>query len=154
MVSTILTSLVLAASLFTSMVQGESEFSGTSVTSMYYDCCKPACAWPKAASFISQLKTCQADNSPVREDTAGNYCGGGPASSCLEQTPWAINDTFSYGFASIFLSSAPDAGGAWCCSCYLLEFTDSEIKGKRMIVQGVNNNFNEDQKNYFSLTVS
>ncbi|KAJ6258262.1 Endoglucanase-5 [Drechslerella dactyloides] len=108
--------------------------SGESFTSMYYDCCKPACAWPTQGRFISGLKTCNVNDQYVLDDTAGNYCGGGPASSCIEQTPWAVNDSFSYG-------------------CYALEFLDSDIKGKKMIVQGINVNYNEDQINWFSLTV-
>ncbi|KAF3904794.1 Endoglucanase-5 [Dactylellina cionopaga] len=118
---------------------------------MYYDCCKPACAWPTQGRFLSGLKTCDVNDQYVLDDTAGNYCGGGPASSCIEQTPWAVNDTFSYGYASIFIRGEDST--SWCCSCYELEFTDSDIKGKKMIVQGINVNYNENQINWFSLTV-
>ncbi|KAF3937383.1 Endoglucanase-5 [Dactylella cylindrospora] len=143
-------SLLVGASLLTSLTTADT-LSGESFTSMYYDCCKPACAWPTQGDFLSGLKTCDANNELIRDDTAGNYCGGGPASSCINQTPWAVNDSFSYGYASIFIRGADST--EWCCSCYELEFLDSDIKGKKMIVQGINVNYNEDQINWFSLTV-
>ncbi|KAF3905143.1 Endoglucanase-5 [Orbilia brochopaga] len=145
-----LSSLLVSASLLT-MQTSAAILTGESFTSMYYDCCKPACAWPTQGRFISGLRTCDANNQYVLDDTAGNYCGGGPASSCIDQTPWAVNDSFSFGYASIFIRGADST--EWCCSCYALEFLDSDIKGKKMIVQGINVNYNEDQINWFSLTV-
>ncbi|KAK6346667.1 hypothetical protein TWF696_006785 [Orbilia brochopaga] len=146
----ILSSLLLSASVMTTQSTA-AILSGESFTSMYYDCCKPACAWPTQGRFISGLRTCNANDQHILDDTAGNYCGGGPASSCIDQTPWAVNDSFSFGYASIFIRGADST--EWCCSCYALEFLDSAIKGKKMIVQGINVNYNEDQINWFSLTV-
>ncbi|KAK6507723.1 hypothetical protein TWF481_006145 [Arthrobotrys musiformis] len=150
MMSTLLSSLILSTAVLSPGASAR-VFSGQSFTSMYYDCCKPACAWPTYGSFITGLKTCDANDQLVLDDTAGGYCGGGPASSCTNQTPWAVNETFSYGYASIFIRGADST--EWCCSCYELEFLDSEIKGKKMIVQGINVNFNVDQINWFSLAV-
>ncbi|KAK6542414.1 hypothetical protein TWF694_006369 [Orbilia ellipsospora] len=129
--------------------------SGVSITSMYYDCCKPGCAWKTAGPdyLLSDIQVCDVNDNIITDggNLAASYCDGGPATSCTVQQPWAVNDTFSYGYASIFI--AGDDSSAWCCTCYELEFLDSSIKGKKMIVQGININYNPDQVNYFSLTV-
>ncbi|KAK6537386.1 hypothetical protein TWF694_011573 [Orbilia ellipsospora] len=150
MLSVLLSTLLLSAQLLAPPASADI-LSGESFTSMYYDCCKPACAWPTQGDFLTGLKSCDVNDMVIQDDTAGNYCGGGPASSCIDQTPWAVNDTFSYGYASIFIRGADTT--EWCCSCYELEFLDSDIKGKKMIVQGINVNYNENQINWFSLTV-
>ncbi|KAF3920756.1 Endoglucanase-5 [Dactylellina cionopaga] len=122
---------------------------------MYYDCCKPACAWHNVGDdFIATpLQVCDKDDKLITDNPEGaaSYCDGGPASACTAQQPWAVNDTFSYGYASIFI--AGDEVKDWCCSCYELEFTTTSIQGKKMVIQAINVNFNEDQANFFSLTV-
>lgn len=125
--------------------------NGTAFTSMYWDCCKPDCAWEGQSDFTKPVLTCDKNDNPLRDLSAQSACDDGPATVCTDQTPWAVNDTFSYGFASVFIKGAELK--SWCCSCFELEFTDTSIRGKRMIVQGINTNYNEDEKNYFSLTV-
>ncbi|KAK6532019.1 hypothetical protein TWF694_003182 [Orbilia ellipsospora] len=152
-----ITSLLAAVSFstLTGYVWAGNVLSGTSISSMYYDCCKPACAWNTAGpSYLAtNLQVCDANDNIITDDplSAASYCDGGPATACTTQQPWAVNDTFAYGFASVFI--AGDQPADWCCSCYELEFLNSTIKGKKMIVQSINVNYNENQENYFSLTV-
>lgn len=55
---------------------------------------------------------------------------------CSDQSPWAVNSTFAYGFAAV---SIPDGSeSSWCCACYELTFTSTTVSGKKMIVQATN----------------
>jgi hypothetical protein len=40
----------------------------------------------------------------------------GPAFMCSNQSPWAVSDDLSYGFAAVKLAGGTEA--SWCCSCY------------------------------------
>jgi glycosyl hydrolase family 45 len=55
---------------------------------------------------------------------------------CSSQSPWAINDTVSYGFAAVKLAGSSEQ--QWCCQCYELTFTSGPVKGKKFVVQAVN----------------
>ncbi|UPX13266.1 uncharacterized protein EKO05_0003783 [Ascochyta rabiei] len=55
---------------------------------------------------------------------------------CTNQSPWAINDSFAYGFAAVKLAGVSES--SWCCACYELTFTSGTVKGKKMIAQATN----------------
>ena len=61
---------------------------------------------------------------------------GGGAFMCSSQSPWAINDTVSYGFAAVKLAGSSEQ--QWCCQCYELTFTSGPVKGKKFVIQAVN----------------
>jgi hypothetical protein len=131
-------------------------YTGEAVTTRFWDCCKPSCAWPEKADVLSPVLSCTADDKPA-DVQAGTACGtGGSAYQCSNQQPWAINDTLSYGFAGVWimpkLLSQPIDGG-WCCACYQLDFTSDPLRGKSLIVQASNSAFDVTSTNRFSLAV-
>jgi hypothetical protein len=130
-------------------------YSGEAITTRFWDCCKPSCAWKNKADFSQPVQACSADDKPVDFD-AGTGCKGGSAYLCSEQQPWAINDTLSYGFAGAFVTPDLTGGGiedAWCCACYQLDFTSDPLRGKSMIVQASNTAYDLQTSNRFTLAV-
>jgi hypothetical protein len=111
------------------------------VTTRYWDCCKPSCAWKanaQAAGKNSPATSCSKDgNSVVGADTKNACESGGSAYQCNWGSPWQVSDTLSYGYAAF--------NGTNCGKCYQLDFTGSgdnpgaqSLKGKHMIVQAIN----------------
>ncbi|KAF3933969.1 Endoglucanase-5 [Dactylella cylindrospora] len=125
--------------------------SGTGSTGLYWDCCKPSCAWPEKGPWLTHpVDTCNKDDSPLEGFTAGSACGqGGTAYVCNDQQPWAVNDTFSYGFISAYIVGATEFD--WCCSCYELNFINNGVAGKRMIVQASNTGYDDPSRNIFGV---
>lgn len=134
-------------------------YSGTAVTTRFWDCCKPSCAWDGKADVVGNkpVLSCTADDKPTAM-TAGSACGtGGTAYSCSNQQPWAINDTLSYGYAGAFITPDLTHGaveGAWCCACYQLDFNSEPLRGKTLILQASNVAYDITTTNRFSLAVS
>jgi hypothetical protein len=132
-------------------------YSGEAITTRFWDCCKPSCAWTGKAEVNKPVLSCTADNK-VTDVAAGTACGtGGTAYQCSNQQPWAINDTLSYGYAGVFITSDLTHGGiegAWCCACYQLDFTSEPLKGKSLIIQASNTAYDVTSTNRFSLAVS
>lgn len=126
--------------------------SGEAVTSRYWDCCKPSCAWSEKAAVNTPVLSCNAEDKPVGINE-GTGCNGGNAYACSEQQPWAINDTFSYGFAGAYIAPGPTEDH-WCCGCYQLDFTSDPLVGKSMIVQASNTAYDVRSMSRFSLAVS
>jgi hypothetical protein len=130
--------------------------TGDAVTTRFWDCCKPSCAWKQKAAFSRPVLSCGIEDKPLDID-AGTGCNGGTAYQCSDQQPWSLNDTFSYGYAGVFIR--PDLTGgkiedSWCCACYQLDFTSDPIKGKTMIIQASNTAYDISSANRFSLAVS
>lgn len=131
------------------------DYSGEALTTRFWDCCKPSCGWKGKASVSNPVGSCTADDKPISLD-AGTGCKGGTAFACSQQQPWAINDTFSYGFAGVYLTKDVVGGAtedAWCCACYQLDFTSEPLRGKRMIVQASNTAYDINTANRFTLAV-
>ncbi|PVH93183.1 glycoside hydrolase family 45 protein [Periconia macrospinosa] len=138
------------------LVSGASlNISGEAVTTRFWDCCKPSCGWKAKAPFSRPVLSCGIDDKPIDID-AGTGCNGGSAYQCSNQQPWKVNDTFSYGFAGVFIKPELTAGkieDAWCCACYQLDFTSDPLKGKTMIVQASNTAYDVTSNNRFSLAI-
>ncbi|KAF2497720.1 hypothetical protein BU16DRAFT_548789 [Lophium mytilinum] len=126
-------------------------YSGSAVTTRYWDCCKPSCSWAGKAHFSSPVQTCDVHDKPLSDFSAGTGCNGGTAYSCTNQSPWAVNDTFSYGFAGVFIKDHVE--DYWCCACYQLTFTSGAIKGKTMVLQAHNTAYDITSVNRFALGV-
>jgi hypothetical protein len=149
---------LLSLELFVVLAQcANLNYSGEAVTTRFWDCCKPSCAWNGKADVSKPVLSCTADNKPT-DVAAGTACGtGGTAYQCSNQQPWAINDTMSYGYAGAFITSDLTHGGiegAWCCACYQLDFTSDPLRGKSLIVQASNTAYDVTTTNRFSLAVS
>jgi hypothetical protein len=71
--------------------------------------------------------------------------GGGTSYQCMDQTPWSVNSTLSFGFAS------PNIDGD-CGKCYQLQFTNTIVSGKTMIVMA-NNRSADASDNRFDLLI-
>lgn len=125
--------------------------SGHAITDRYFDCCKPDCGWLSRADVNQPVQICDRNNEPFSETEEGSSCGGGPSYPCYDQVPWAVNDTFSYGFAGVYLKKK--LRDTWCCACYELTFTSGEVKGKKMVVQAHNSGFDLLTTNRFALAV-
>lgn len=100
-----------------------------------------------------QVQTCDKDNAPLvsfQETTGCN--AGGTSYSCANNSPWAVNDTFSYGFVGAFMKNNTERD--WCCGCYALTFTTGPVKGKSMIVQAHNTDYEMQDQNIFTFAVS
>lgn len=130
-------------------------YSGEALTTRYWDCCKPSCGWKEKASVNNPVSSCSADEQPISID-AGTGCNGGTAFACSQQQPWAVNDTFSYGFAGVFITKelvGKPTEDEWCCACYQLDFTSEPLIGKSMIVQASNTAYDINTANRFTLAV-
>lgn len=127
------------------------DVSGQTITTRFWDCCKPSCSWKGKADFTQPVQTCDKDESPLASFDAGTACNGGSAYLCTNQQPWAVNDTLSYGFAGIYIMGHVE--DFWCCSCYQLDFTSDPLKNKSMIVQASNTAYDITTANRFSLAV-
>lgn len=123
----------------------------TARTTRYWDCCKPSCSWKNKAPFSNPIQSCDIDSKPLLDDTRGTGCNGGNAFACPSNSPWAVNDTFSYGFVGTFLVGGDES--KWCCSCYHLNFTSGPAKGKSMIVQSSNTIYDDPTENFFTLGI-
>ncbi|KAG9085410.1 hypothetical protein FRC06_003627 [Ceratobasidium sp. 370] len=119
--------------------------SGSGVTTRYWDCCKESCGWSGKASVSGPVKSCDKNNNPLSDFNAQSSCNGGGAFACANhiltlmdifQSPWAVNDNLSYGFAAVKLQGGSES--TWCCQCYQLTFTSGPVAGKQMIVQTTN----------------
>ncbi|KAL8396370.1 hypothetical protein RB596_009853 [Gaeumannomyces avenae] len=122
------------------------------MTTRYWDCCKPSCAWPDKARVSSPVATCNKNDLwPANPNPSeSSACGGGTAYACSNNGPWAVNDNLAYGFAAAKLAGKSETN--WCCACYELTFTSTEIAGKKMIVQ-VTNTGGDLGENHFDLAM-
>lgn len=134
-------------------VWAQSEWTDA-VTTRFWDCCKPSCSWNGKASVSHPVQDCNAADVPNPNTDVGSGCKeGGNAYACNDQSPWAVNDTFSYGFAGVWFKDHPEIESYWCCACYQVNFTSDPLQGKTMIVQASNTAFDVRTENRFSLAI-
>ncbi|TVY56066.1 putative endoglucanase type K [Lachnellula cervina] len=120
-------------------IQVNSQSSGTGTTTRYWDCCKASCGWSGKATLASgsnPVTSCDAQDNPLTNYDAASGCNSGTSYMCSDQSPWAVSDTLSYGFAATTISGGTEA--SWCCACYELTFTSGAVAGKKMVVQATN----------------
>jgi hypothetical protein len=70
---------------------------------------------------------------------------------CSNESPWAVSNTLSYGYAAVNIAGGTEA--SWCCACYELTFTSGPVAGKKMVVQATNTG-GDLGANQFDLVVS
>ncbi|KAJ2904499.1 endoglucanase type k [Zalerion maritima] len=118
-------------------VGGAYAASGSGVSTRYWDCCKPSCAWPDKAPVSQPVYACDANNNFISNAEATSGCeSGGTAYTCANNSPWAISDALSYGFAATSISGGTE--DSWCCACYAVTFTTGKAVGKQIVVQSTN----------------
>jgi hypothetical protein len=124
----------------------------TGKTTRYWDCCKPSCSWGKKAPVTSPARACRKDGVSIMTDTnTRNGCeNGGTSFTCSNNSPWAINNNLAYGFAAAHIRGQSEKD--WCCACYKLTFTNTQIAGKQMIVQ-ITNTGGDLGANHFDLQI-
>ncbi|KAJ8967911.1 hypothetical protein NQ317_018831 [Molorchus minor] len=116
----------------------EGGVSGTGITTRYWDCCKPSCAWVVNAEIDPPVATCEADGITKIDDGAQSGCdtnGDGTAYTCNNQQAIVINETFSIGFVAASFTGGVDE--SMCCACVLLNF-QGELEGKQLLAQITN----------------
>ncbi|KAL2154255.1 hypothetical protein VTH82DRAFT_2931 [Thermothelomyces myriococcoides] len=125
--------------------------SGNGETTRYWDCCKPSCAWPGKGSS-APVQTCDKSDNPLNDggSTQSGCEPGGGAYMCSNQSPWAVDDQLSYGWAAVRIAGQTEE--QWCCACYELTFTSGPVQGKKMIVQASNTGGDLGQ-NHFDLAI-
>lgn len=119
--------------------QAQAQASGSGTTTRYWDCCKASCGWSgklTLASGSNPVASCDINDNPLTDYNVQSGCNGGSAYMCTDQTPWAVSDSLSYGFAATTISGGSES--SWCCACYQLTFTSGAVAGKQMIVQATN----------------
>lgn len=156
MMPSYLRNILIFLDLFVALGSGtQLNYTGEAVTTRFWDCCKPSCAWKEKAPFSRPVLSCSADDKPAGIE-AGTGCNGGSSYQCSNQQPWAVNDTFSYGFSGVYIMPALTGGKieeSWCCACYQLEFTSEPLRGKTMVVQASNTAYDIKTDNRFSLAI-
>ncbi|XP_050498803.1 endoglucanase-like isoform X2 [Diabrotica virgifera virgifera] len=126
--------------------------SGKGITTRYWDCCKPSCAWADNVNTPDKqpLKSCRVDGEAVAPPNDPSGCDiNGSSFVCNNNQPYVVNSTLSYGFASASFSGGIDT--SMCCSCMLLNF-EGQLKGKQFLVQ-LTNSGEEYQTNQFDLGI-
>ncbi|TPX18321.1 uncharacterized protein E0L32_011770 [Thyridium curvatum] len=118
--------------------------SGKAVTTRFWDCCKPSCAWSGKAAVSHPVLTCEKGDNKLFDAQLASGCAGGPAFMCSGAKPWAINGVVSYGFAGTAITGGSEA------SC--LTFTSGKVKGKKMVVQSLNTG-TDLTSNHFDLQI-
>jgi len=118
-------------------VSKAADVSGSGTTTRYWDCCKGSCSWTGKADVSNPVTTCDKSDNPLTDYSAASGCNsGGTAYMCSDQSPWAANSTYAYGFAAVSIPGGSES--TWCCACYELTFTSTSIAGKKMVVQATN----------------
>ncbi|ORY07932.1 family 45 glycosyl hydrolase [Clohesyomyces aquaticus] len=122
------------------------------VTTRYWDCCKPSCAWSGKGPVSGPVRTCNVNDQWPNSFTpdAASGCGNGDAYTCSNNGPWAVDDSLAYGFAAAKLAGKSETD--WCCACYELTFTSGPVNGKKMVVQ-VTNTGGDLGDNHFDLAI-
>jgi len=110
--------------------------SGSGVTTRYWDCCKPSCAWPGKATVSNPVLTCDANQNVISDSNTVSACDGGTSYMCANQTPIQISSNIAYGFAAVNIAGGSEA--TWCCACYQLTFTSGPGEGNIYVVQATN----------------
>ncbi|KZW03707.1 hypothetical protein EXIGLDRAFT_737629 [Exidia glandulosa HHB12029] len=123
------------ALLFAAAANGQ---SGTGQTTRYWDCCKASCGWTGKAAVNQPVLSCDRNGSKLTDANVKSGCdvGSSGAFTCTDNSPWAINDQLSYGFAAVKLSGQTES--QWCCECYELTFTSGPVNGKKFVIQATN----------------
>ncbi|HTA94221.1 MAG TPA: carbohydrate binding domain-containing protein [Polyangiaceae bacterium] len=111
----------------------------TGFATRYWDCCKPACAWPGTQSMAS------CDSSGNTSQGKGNNnqsaCSGGDSYMCYNYEPWvdSSNGDIAYGFA------AASGSNYVCGRCFEVQFNGTGNSGgtnqltqKTMYLQVIN----------------
>ncbi|KAG5878792.1 hypothetical protein JTB14_026056 [Gonioctena quinquepunctata] len=114
--------------------------SGDGITTRYWDCCAPSCAWDGIIHTKDgkPVQTCKIDgitNSSVAENAKTGCEDGGVAYMCSNQVAWVVNSTLAYGFSAASFTGGVDT--AQCCICMLLSFK-GQLAGKKFLVQITN----------------
>ena len=132
----------------------------------YWACCKPSCAWPGKAAVTKTVTSCAQDGITAVNENDMSACNGGSSYMCLDQQPWNVSETLSYGYvgANIIVSvlfvvdtasKSPFVKGQsewnWCCACYSLLVTSGPANGKEVIVQVIDTAYSAD--NMFTLLI-
>ncbi|CAG9839574.1 unnamed protein product [Diabrotica balteata] len=114
--------------------------SGDGVTTRYWDCCAPSCAWDQIIHTKNgiPIQTCQTDGVTPSDKATNAQSGcevGGVAYTCTNQSPKIINDSLAYTFVAASFAGGLDYND--CCICLLMDFK-GELAGKRMLTQVTN----------------
>ncbi|KAF3915148.1 Endoglucanase-5 [Dactylellina cionopaga] len=147
---TVATALLTGFAPYAALAKSSTE--GVAVTSLYWDCCKASCSWADHVFAVDNpVNVCSINGTRLTDYNLGTGCSDGESFACQDETPWAVNDTFSYGFVGAYIDGFLER--TWCCGCYEFEFTDGPVKGKKMVVQSTNSNYDANGFSQFNLGI-
>jgi hypothetical protein len=111
----------------------------TGFATRYWDCCKPACAWPGSQA----MESCDSNNSSQgKGNSSQSACSSGNSFMCYNYEPWVdpTNANVAYGFA------AASGSNYVCGRCFEVQFSGTGNSGgtngltqKTMYLQVINN---------------
>ncbi|CAG9856910.1 unnamed protein product [Phyllotreta striolata] len=126
--------------------------SGDGITTRYWDCCAPSCAWDQIIRTKNKVpvQTCKVDGvtPSTKADNAQSGCQqGGVAYTCNNQQPRTVNSSLAFAFVAASFAGGTDYDD--CCICLVMDFK-GELAGKRLITQ-VTNTGTELKENHFDI---
>lgn len=113
---------------------------GRAKTTRYWDCAKPACAWPGSNPVIAPVRSCRRDGYTTASPSESSGAGGGSAYACTSQQPWTSRYDANLAFAYVAFTAPSGGPPRVCCTCMELTFDDARLAGKRLVVQVINAN--------------
>ncbi|ENN80432.1 endoglucanase-like [Dendroctonus ponderosae] len=112
------------------------KLSGSGTTTRYWDCCKPSCSWKENSGTHDAVYSCAVDGETKLNASVHSGCDSdGTSYMCNDLQPWAVNDSFAYGFVAASFAGGVDV--QYCSVCLKLTFTNA-LSGKTFVVQNVN----------------
>ncbi|CAG9772809.1 unnamed protein product [Ceutorhynchus assimilis] len=129
--------------------------TGKGITTRYWDCSKPSCAWIEnlPSGVVNPAHSCDIDGSTIVSPHTQSSCDpkADPpvAFMCTDQQPWIVNSTLSYGFAAASFEGGVDESR--CCTCMLLSF-QGQLAGKQHLIQ-ITNTGSDLSQNQFDLSL-
>lgn len=124
---------------------------GLAQTTRYWDCCKPSCAWPDKGNVHGRLRYTDRQGRAIEDPLARSGCdGGGVGFADPLQVGFAVNKNLAYGFAAAHVQDRHES--ELCGKCFKLTFTDTTLRGKKMVVQVTNTGYDLGQ-NHFDLAM-
>jgi hypothetical protein len=111
------------------------------VTTRYWDCCR------QAGSNYGGSMTCDNNNNSIASNS-NSACSGGNGFTCWDMVPWEVSCTVSYAYAAMSTSNFNSYHG----KCFQLDFYNSGLNGKSLIVQ-VTNDGGDVANNQFDILI-
>lgn len=108
-------------------VTKQPNYASIGIMTHYWDCCKPSCAWPGSAPFVTRTcdKTGVFTSTDINQQSVCDDNVNGSA-TCRDQAPWINEDGVLYGFGAVGGDPKTDH---ICGTCVKLQFGNPRRNG-------------------------